>query len=149
MVECPYITRSEQDARFVGFTPAKVPIDPVRGSLARVSVPETWGTFAQAASWAESNRGLVGFVALRDLLVIDFDGAIVDGEIHPWVRDWVDRIGGATEVSISGTGIQITVPMNDGLRQLLPHKRQVTSLQLPIERVDLITGNNAVALGRS
>src|SRR5215216_3237663 len=135
----PLIATTSAQRRFVGYTSDKCPINPHSGEAGRVNDPATWGTYEQAKTWADCSRGgHVGFLTLGDLLVLDFDGAVHDRVIHPWVQERIEAIGGETELSVSGTGVHITVPMNEELRALLPTKRPITDERLPIERVDLI-----------
>jgi hypothetical protein len=142
--------------RFVGYaitTPSpdgqskKVPIDVSTGRPADVSDPTTWAPFAEAAAWGVRTGNPVGVIPLADGLIIDFDGAVQDGQLAPWVAEQIAAIGAETEVSVSGTGIHITVPLTDELRALLPGKRQIRHNGLPIAGVDLITGSNGVILG--
>jgi hypothetical protein len=147
MTLSPLIAAISAQCRFVGFTSDKRPINPNSGETGLVNDPQTWGTYEQATNWARRNAGYVGFLTLQDVLVLDFDGAVHDGVTHPWVQERIEALGGETELSVSGTGVHITVPMNEQLRALLPTKRPITDESLSIERVDLITGNNAVILG--
>lgn len=137
--------------RFVGFKQVspekKVPIDPRTGRAADVSDSRTWGTFDQTQAWADRAGGHVGVIPLHDFLVIDFDDVVEDGFVHPWVEGWIEEIGADTELSVSGTGIHITIPVDDALRALLPRKRKVEHANLPIGKVELILGHNGVALG--
>src|SRR5688572_5101857 len=98
----PLITAITAQRRFVGFTPAKRPINPHSGGAGRVNDAGTWGTYAQATAWAHRNGGYVGFLTLEDILVFDFDGAVHDGVIDPWVQERIEAIGGETEISLSG-----------------------------------------------
>jgi hypothetical protein len=137
--------------RFVGFLQVssgeKVPFDPRTGRVGDVSDPRTWGTFDQGQAWANRAGRYVGVIPLHDFLVIDFDDVIEDGAIHPWVQEQIEELGAETELSVSGTGIHITIPMDDTLRDLLPKKQKVEHPGLPVDKVELILGFNGVALG--
>jgi hypothetical protein len=152
MVLHPVFSPIKNSRRFVPWTRNKEPLDPTTGRKAKCNESSTWSTYPDAVATAAHIDGHVGFVPGHDYLVLDFDAVVVlvDGEIqvHPWVQQWIDSIGGYTELSVSGTGIHITVPMSDSLRTLLPHKKRIESGEIPIERVELIVGNNGVIFGR-
>lgn len=91
----------------------------IRGELRLAATNRSgeWSTFEQAKTALRlygnhQDPSLkidgIGFVLNRDGLVgIDFDNALVDGEIQPWAQKWLDALGPSyTEVSPSGNGFK-------------------------------------------
>ena len=96
-----------------GFT--KVPFQPRWPSRrAMTDSPQTWGTFEQAVKVYEDNPTVDGvgyvFAANDKYCGIDFDGCIDGtGEIDPFAWQWLEKIDGYQERSVSGTGIHAVV----------------------------------------
>lgn len=134
------VERVAHERRFVGFTPAKCPIDPKTGLFASVSDPSTWGTYSEAAAWATTQGGLVGVVA-GDLLPIDFDGAIEHGQPTAFAKEWLEEIGCDAEVSVSGEGLHLYPELvwDDELRELIERRRVFRNG--PIKQIEFRTGN--------
>lgn len=88
----------------------KIPHNPRTGRRASVTDPMTWGTFEAACEAAErgsfSGIGFV-FTAEDPFVGVDFDKCIVDGQLDPWVKHQVDKLGGYAELSPSGTGLHV------------------------------------------
>lgn len=97
-------------AQWVRYTDRKAPLTagPGRTRPASSTDPATWTTYGNA-SRSTAGAG-VGFVLTGDdqLVCIDLDHALVDGELLPWAREIVDRVPRTyIEVSPSGTGLHI------------------------------------------
>ncbi len=84
--------------------------------------PEKWFSYEAASKAYQSAGGMlagVGFVLtkIKDMVGIDLDGVIDDqGQMAPWAKEIVERIGSYTEVSPSGRGLRIfargTIPLD-------------------------------------
>jgi putative DNA primase/helicase len=89
----------------------KVPYDPNTGNNASSTNPATWASFDQAIQFARTNAKIHGVsIALTDddnLVGIDFDGAVVDGNVVPLVMDAVTLLDTYAEISPSDTGLRI------------------------------------------
>lgn len=78
------------------------------------AAPDKWAHFEQAlrvCNVPESNLAGVGFVmtGAQNLVGIDLDRAVADGQIKPWAREIVDQFNSYTEISPSGAGLRIFV----------------------------------------
>ncbi len=94
--------------------PTKEPINPTyTGRKASTTDPTSWSTFKHALSVYEMHPLLDGigfvFTARDPYCGIDFDNCIEGGVLDPWVEGWIDRLGGYTELSPSGTGVHVIV----------------------------------------
>ncbi|MFE4857371.1 DNA primase [Streptomyces sp. NPDC056670] len=99
------MTRRRQ---WVRHTDRKVPLSVAgrRASLASSTDSSTWCTY-KAADRSAVGAGL-GFVLTGEdqLVCIDLDHALVDGELLPWAREIVEGLPATyVEVSPSGTGL--------------------------------------------
>jgi putative DNA primase/helicase len=96
----------------------KVPYNPKTGYMAKTNKPESWGSFNRAMTALEDGdyKGL-GFVFTADdsFIGVDFDDAIVDGELEASAQKWVDHFDSYTEVSFSRTGLHILIKSDDKL----------------------------------
>ena len=142
----PSMIRQRREAsRFVGFTGQKIPINPRTGRTASVNNPGDWGSWSDAANWARRTGQHVGYVSL-DQVIIDCDGAITDGEIHPWVVDLIESIGCDVDISVTGTGVHLypEVIRDAELAQLLSGRKVFK--HVPIRQVELRAGFNSTIL---
>lgn len=101
-------------ARWVRHDARKRPLT-VSGRPASVTDPSTWSTYAEARS---STAGVgLGIVLGGGLGCIDLDQCIEGGVLAPWAAEvldeWRDRAV-FVEVSMSGTGLHLFVPMAEG-----------------------------------
>lgn len=103
--------------------PEKIPINPHTLRGASSTNPKAWGTLEKAAAQIGKTGSCkrkggaivsaavcgVGFVFNGNGITgIDFDHVIDEqGQLEPWVADWVQRFGSYTEYSPSGTGLHI------------------------------------------
>ncbi|RQT48506.1 phage NrS-1 polymerase family protein [Burkholderia cepacia] len=85
---------------------------------AKTNNSETWTTFeAVCSAYQEGNVDGVGLVLRGDMIGIDLDHVINDGQIDPWAQEIIDRFHGTyIEISPSGDGFHIlthgTIPRN-------------------------------------
>lgn len=78
------------------------------GGNARSNDPSTWMSRGEAEALArEKGYSGVGIMLSDGLAGIDLDGCVRDGEVDPWAREIIDRIGSYAEISPSGTGVHI------------------------------------------
>lgn len=90
--------------------PTKVPYSPVTKYRAKSDDPSTWGAFDEVVYlWQKNDYEGIGFVLSASVpyCIVDMDGCIVDGELHPDARDLVSRFNSYTERTPSGTGLRI------------------------------------------
>lgn len=90
--------------------PSKIPINPHTGIAADKTSPVHWGTLTQARNRVRrSNLDGVGFcLTLNDpFIVIDLDGAIVDGKPSILAAELMGIYNTYTEYSPSGNGLHI------------------------------------------
>ena len=90
----------------------KIPINPITGSFAKTSDPNTWGSFENAVEYFENNRLKgVGFVFSESdpFVGIDIDDCISadTGEIEPHAKEIIDQLNSYTEISPSGKGVHV------------------------------------------
>ncbi|MCE5322404.1 hypothetical protein LLG46_03695 [bacterium] len=95
-------------------TPTKVPYrtDKVGRGNAKTNNPATWHTFEEvieAAAKPKNRFDGIGFVLSEEdpYIFIDLDHVVAEGEVEPWAREIIGRIGSYTEFSRSETGIHI------------------------------------------
>lgn len=132
-----YETRPGQDK------PTKVPYNPKTGQRADTTDPATWGTLADAcAAYVRGGYEGTGFVVTEDdaYCGVDIDDCIVDGELTPNVRRWVDLLNSYTEVTPSQKGVRVWI------RGIKPGERcKHTKLKVEIYgggRYFTVTGNH-------
>jgi putative DNA primase/helicase len=95
--------------------PTKIPYQPRDPKKKASSTnPDTWGTFEQALSMAQTN----GFHGIGYVFSPQENHAGVDldhcrnpgtGVIEPWAREIIDRLQSYTEISPSGCGVHILI----------------------------------------
>lgn len=85
----------------------KIPINPRTGQAAKAGQPDTWARFEEAVQAAPRYDGIGFEFDGSGIIGIDFDHCIENGQLAPWVQDWVSRFDSYTELSPSGTGIHI------------------------------------------
>ncbi len=92
----------------------KVPYTPCTGHKASSTDLMTWGTFEEAIAALRSGRYEgVGFMfcSADPFTGVDLDHCVnpETGEIAPWAREVIDRLGGYAELSPSGEGVHLIV----------------------------------------
>lgn len=105
------IAQLKERPAWVGWTTAKVPMNPHTGAAAASNNPETWGTAAQAWS-AKKRNGWAGigyvFTIAAGVVGIDLDDCFNDaGELSDMARQVVQMMNSYTERSPSGKGLHI------------------------------------------
>lgn len=85
----------------------KIPINPRTGQAAKAGQSDTWARFEEAVQAAPRYDGIGFEFDGSGIIGIDFDHCIENGQLAPWVQDWVSRFDSYTELSPSGTGIHI------------------------------------------
>ena len=86
----------------------KVPYRP-NGKAASSTDPKTWTSFTAACAAREKFDG-IGFCLLDSgIAAFDIDNCRKPGtgEIHPWARAVVERVGSYAEITVSGSGLRI------------------------------------------
>ncbi len=112
--------------QWVGYTAAKVPMNPHNGRAAASNNPDTWGTAAQA--WAAKKRhnwAGVGYVftIAAGVVGVDLDDCFdADGRLSDEARQIVQMLNSYTERSPSGTGLHILA------RGSIPHSIKTDAL---------------------
>lgn len=102
--------------------PTKIPYS-VKGGLAKVNDPTTWGTFDEAVNlYQQGGYSGIGFVFKNTPFVgVDIDGCLdsLSGKLTPEAQDIVKVLHSYTEVSQSGTGLHIIMKghLPDGRRR--------------------------------
>lgn len=139
--------------------PAKVPYQ-VNGSPASTVDPTHWSTFENA--WTEYSTGKwdgVGFVFSDsdDLIGIDLDNCIADGEIKPWAKKIIAKCNTYTESSPSGTGLKMIgrstrqglrgrrENVSDGQVEVYTQGRYFTITGEPVGPMEIVDIGEAVA----
>lgn len=91
----------------------KMPINPKTGGNAAATIPDTWGTFEQAAAAKYPDIRGIGFVfsAGDPYCGVDLDKCRNEetGELEKWAADIVERFNSYSEISASGTGVHIII----------------------------------------
>jgi RecA-family ATPase len=84
----------------------KVPHHASDGGKASSTDRASWSTFEAAVAAADRFDG-IGFVTTKqcEIILLDLDHCIEDGEIMPWARDILAVVKSCTEVSPSGDGL--------------------------------------------
>ncbi len=90
--------------------PGKIPINPHTGYAAKSNDASTWGTYDQAQKLAlEKDLAGVGFMFDTELVGIDLDDVVVNGQINDYAKEILRRCNSYAEFSPSKTGIHIIV----------------------------------------
>ena len=125
--------------QWVGYTAAKVPMNPHNGRAAASNNPDTWGTAAQA--WAAKKRhnwAGVGYVftIAAGVVGVDLDDCFdADGRLSDEARQIVQMLNSYTERSPSGTGLHILA------RGSIPHSIKTPTFEMYNElRYFTVTG---------
>jgi RecA/RadA recombinase len=89
----------------------KVPYRPEGYGLSSMQ-PDRWVSFEEAVRAFDTGTGKysgVGLVltGMTDVVGIDLDRCITDGQIAPWAQEIIDSVDSYTELSPSGTGLRI------------------------------------------
>lgn len=87
----------------------KVPYSP-GGGMASANKPHTFADFSRAETVLNRRPGKysgLGVGLFGDLVGIDIDHCVEDGNLSPLAQDIVDLVGSYTELSPSGTGVHI------------------------------------------
>jgi len=89
----------------------KVPYRPEGYGLSSMQ-PDRWVSFEEAVRAFDTGGGKysgVGLVltGMTDVVGIDLDRCITDGQIAPWAQEIIDSVDSYTELSPSGTGLRI------------------------------------------
>jgi AAA domain len=89
----------------------KVPYRPEGYGLSSMQ-PDRWVSFEEAVRAFDTGAGKysgVGLVltGMTDVVGIDLDRCITDGQIAPWAQEIIDSVDSYTELSPSGTGLRI------------------------------------------
>ncbi len=126
--------------QWVGYTAAKVPMNPHNGRAAASNNPDTWGTAAQA--WAAKRRhnwAGVGYVftIAAGVVGVDLDDCFdADGHLSDEARQIVQMLNSYTERSPSGTGLHILACGS------IPHSVKQVGFEMYNElRYFTVTGN--------
>lgn len=85
----------------------KIPFNPRTGYAAKAGQPDTWATFGEVVHAAPQYDGIGFEFDGSGIIGVDFDHCIENGQLAPWVAEWVKRFDSYTEISPSGTGIHI------------------------------------------
>lgn len=98
-------------SQWVGYTSAKIPMNPHTGAAASSNNPDTWGTAAQAWS-AKKRYGWAGigyvFTIGAGVVGVDLDDCFTeDGQLTDMARQVVQVLNSYTERSPSGKGLHI------------------------------------------
>jgi RecA/RadA recombinase len=89
----------------------KVPYRPEGYGLSSMQ-PDRWVSFEEAVRAFDTGAGKysgVGLVltGMTDVVGIDLDRCITDGQIAPWAQEIIDSVDSYTELSPSGSGLRI------------------------------------------
>jgi putative DNA primase/helicase len=88
--------------------PMKAPYDLRLGQKVDINDPITWSSYELAVM----NRGQfdgIGIVLTKedDLVCVDIDDCIINGELNPLGREIIEQLDSYTEVSVSGRGVHV------------------------------------------
>ena len=88
----------------------KVLYNPITKQRAKVNVPNTWVTYAQAEKAADQFNG-IGFVFTKDdpFTGIDIDKCIKKSKVDNFAQEIIDRFDSYCEKSVSGTGFHCLI----------------------------------------
>ena len=113
-MKIPALEELKTRAQWVGYSNAKIPINPHTGGMASTTEPGSWGSLDEA-KFIHGVQGLagVGFVFTPDdpFVGVDLDDAIdpITGAPYGWAHDIVQELASYTEVSPSGSGLHIWI----------------------------------------
>jgi hypothetical protein len=89
--------------------------------------PAHWRTFDDVLAAMRRFGGYPYLVVTRDdpYALIDFDDVRdpLTGELTPWARDWLDRLGTYSEISISGGGVRAVIKSDRHFKSCKAAKR--------------------------
>src|SRR3972149_56503 len=90
--------------------PTKVPYQ-INGHQAKSDDPTTWSTFAKVvATYKRGKYSGIGFMfADNEIVGIDCDHCIENGQITAEGQEWLKRFGSYAEISHSGKGLHVIV----------------------------------------
>jgi Fe2+ transport system protein FeoA len=120
---CAFVPKPMREAgRWAVAGPDKVPHDAKTGRRASSNDPTTWASFEDARAALDDGRyDRLYFASGEGFGFVDFDGVIIDGEIHPDVRAAVDAADSYAEVSPSGNGVHIWATTPDAAQPWKKH----------------------------
>ena len=131
----------KNERRFVCHDKQKRPINPLTGSLAKVTDSSTWASFAEAIACIGKYKAIgIGFVLGEGFLGVDLDTCInrETNQISEEAAQIISTLDSYTEVSLSGTGTHTIVKAKD---LLLPfHKKKMKPNGIIRHEIDLATG---------
>jgi len=99
----------------------KVPHDPRTGRRASSNDPSTWATFDEACAALGDRFDRLYFAAGDGFAFADFDGCVIDGEIHAAVNAAVADADSYAEISPSGNGVRIWATTDDTSQEWRKH----------------------------
>ena len=120
---------------------AKVPIQ-LNGQNASSTNPDTWATYAEVKV-STVGDGL-GWVLGDGIGCLDLDQCLVDGVLVGWAREVVEEHKEAAlliEVSPSGSGVHIFLPMEPGKGFVIRDGRNIEVYPPDSGRYICVTGN--------
>jgi putative DNA primase/helicase len=127
--------------------PEKVPFSPHRllrfdAVPAKSGIPETWGSFAEAAACV--GRGLALGIGYEfdgcGIYGVDLDNVIVNGVIRPEARKIVEELNSYSEISPSGRGLHIYITAQGA--EITRHRKQGGFVEIYSKaRYFTVTGN--------
>lgn len=123
----------------------KIPYDPKTGHKASSVDSRTWAPLSMAiqACQDDMNYAGVGFVLteLDPFVGVDLDDCVKDPNkliIEDWAKEWIEKLGSYTEISVSGKGLRI---ITKGLVELSRKKKGSIEVYQD-KRFLTITGNH-------
>lgn len=134
-------------ARWVRHDADKRPLT-IFGEAASVTDPLTWTTYDKAVR-SKVGTGL-GIVLGDGLGCVDLDDALEGGKLKPWAQQTVDKLRPQAlfiEVSMSGNGLHVFLPMPEGPGRKL-REGDVKIETYSRGRYIAVTGKRWVAGGR-
>ena len=110
--------------------PDKIPLNPKSGGGAKANDASTWGTFDEAAGFADRHglftdrTGGIGFEFANGIAGVDLDDVILpDGTLKPYAQEIAETMKSYTELSPSGTGLHILFKLNVPLSEFGSRRR--------------------------
>lgn len=87
----------------------KIPYSPETGETAASNQPDTWTTFADAATYLDTYDGLGFQLSNSPYVGIDIDHCLVNGVMKKEAQQIIEQFDSYTELSPSGTGVHIFI----------------------------------------